>query len=320
MTTERTIRLARTEDGAHCYCFAVDAFGYESGFRLSDAPDPTGFVSVALALWARWAERIPCARMHRLVAEAGEVRADGNVQQYRIAHLNGIVLTGEDVSLRFGAPVAWCDVPNSLPIALGPSATLVLVNFALNGVLSMTGMHVWPFSDAFKLFNTTTSPHPAQGVPDTDNGLPLNPASAFYAPPRDDLSFAVACRGEYWQRPFSAMYYVPYRNLRVDHTGPLTRLSGEHLFIDNLIAETEPCLGRASFIAQVSLRDGAELCLPCSTPLGANCDVAGLLAAVAGPSGRTTAGCICDPVEGQTYGYAPPLALKQVAPLELRGI
>lgn len=305
MSVDRTIVRARCADGRASHQFAcrirIDGDSAVVGDcelacdRLDEA---------ARATWRRFAERLPAERRRQLVAEAGLVRDGKACRRYTVAHANGALLDG--LGVRSAMPersdtVGWRDVPDTVALVFGPSAVLALVDFTLDGLPGRA--HRWPFPSKLRLEDTGRSPYPPQHRDDPPP-LPIEPDTRASAA-REDATFLLLQRSECWQRPINALYNVRQRNLAVAWTGP-TADPARAAVIDTLTAESEPTLASSGWLATWYLRDpggdrwGRErLALTVTGP--------DLLHAVTAAASSSRPACICDPIEGESYGTAPPL-------------
>lgn len=305
MSVDRTIVHARCADGHASHQFACRVRIDGNAAVVGDCELACDSLDeAARAMWHRFAQRLPQARRRQFVAEAGMVIDGGSRRRYAVAHANGALLQG--LGALFAMPeypdtVGWLDVPETVPLVIGPSAALALVDFTLDGLPGTA--HRWPFPSELRLEDTGRSPYPPQHRDDPPP-LPIGPDMRTSAA-QEDATFLLLQRSERWQRPINALYNVRQRNLAIAWSGP-TSEPATAAVIDTLTAESEPTLASSAWLATWYLRDPAgdrwgreRLALAMRGP-----DV---LHAVTVAVGHSRPACICDPIEGEAYGIAPPL-------------
>lgn len=305
MSIDRTIVYARCADGRVGHQFACRVRIDGDSAVVGDCELASDDLDeAARARWHQFAQRLPQERRRQLVAEAGMVREGDVCRGYAVAHANGALLDG--LGARFAMPecpntVGWCEVSENVPLVFGPSAVLALADFTLDGLPGK--QHQWPFPSELRIEDTSRSPYPPQHR-DDPAPLPIEPDLRTSAAP-EDTTFLLLQRSERWQRPINALYNVRQRNLAIAWSGSADE-PARAAVIDTLTAESEPTLASSAWLATWYLRDPAgdrwgreRLALAMRSA-----DVLHAVTAAAGPSRPA---CICDPIEGEAYGMAPPL-------------
>ncbi|MDI1286534.1 MAG: hypothetical protein PSV46_19260 [Reyranella sp.] len=314
MNADRTIVFARSRDGRTTQQFAsrIRIAGHQAVIGDCDL-DPAEFVDSACRLWRRWQQLLPDDRCGQLVSEVGLVCDQDRTRPYAIAHANGAILDGDDryfaASAR-PATVSWADLPAEATLVLGPSATLALVDFVLDGIPGVLDRSDWPFASNLVIEDTALSPYPPQ-IGGNSAPIRINPEH-LACDGCDDGAFMLLQRSERWQRPVNALYNVRRRNLAISCDGGHRRSGDAMVVIDTLTAETEPTLARSRWLATwhldqpMSRRWGGER-------LGLAIETGCVLQSITAAVGAPRPACICDPIEGEIYGTAPSLALARSA-------
>ena len=310
MIIERTIVFARSRDGSRV---ETGTFGIHVDDRVSRidacAIDPQGLALEVRMLWRSLASALPAHRRAELQCEAGIVREGEHDVTYTLAHCNGAILGGNAEAPAWSgtaSTVRWADRPPDATLVLGPSATLALVDFILDGIPGQLEADHWPFAQELVIEDTSASPYPPQH---RDMGVPIRLGPENLAPRQDDPTFMLLQRSERWQRPVSALYNISRRNLAIgwQGKGPLIPRRSA-LVLDTLTTESEPTLAPSNWLATWYLddplagRDWGE------ERLEVRIETAAILRTVC-PVGPSRSGCICDPIEGEIFGVAPALAV-----------
>ena len=308
MRADRTIAFARSRDGRSTqrHSGRVRLCGDQAVVGGCDV-DPAEFIDRACEIWRHWRRLLPADRGTQLVSEVGFVRDEDWTRTYAVAHANGAILDCAD--RQFPAPllpetVSWSEVPENRTLVLGPSATLSLVDFILDGMPGVLDSRDWPFAPNLVIEDTTFSPYPPQ-VGRNDGVIRVEAANMGFDDGHD-TAFMLLQRGERWQRPVNALYNVRRRNLAIRCDDGHRGADEARVVIDTLTAEAEPTLARSRWLATwyldqaMGLRWGRErlgLCVDTGRALR------GPLVAI----GLPQPACICDPIEGEIYGIAPSL-------------
>jgi hypothetical protein len=307
---DRQIAFARTRDGERAELLAsrilVDGPRAWSG---ACELEPELFADEALDNWRRWGAVLPPCRRRALVAENGVVVENGVITRFFVTHSAGTVLTLDGsfgAGREFREPVAWDAVPDS-PVVLGAAAVLCLTNFLLDSLLGIDGVEPWPFPEALVVEDTTVSPYPPQSRTDS---APICLASGI-APPVDETAFMLLQRGERWQRPLNALYNIRRHNLCVRHRSEMGWPESA-IVIDSLVPENEPTHQECAWLATWQLRTprghqwGVE-------PIALRFAGRNLLRWAPGAAAAPEPGCVPDAIEGEVFGTAPALVLRERA-------
>jgi hypothetical protein len=310
MNADCTILFARSRDGHTTQQFAhrvsIDGASASIGGCDQDAAE---FADAACAEWNQHATMLPPDRRRQLVAEAGEVFDRGHHRPYSIVHAHGAVLGGHDRPP--GQPAQpgmteWAKVGHPYSLLLGPSATLALVDFILDGMPGAIDPAAWPFAAKLTIDDTGRSPYPPQH---RDNSTPLRIGAAVTArDDGDDIVFMLLQRSEVWQRPVNALYNMRQRNLAIDCDDAITDLSGTVIVLDTLSAEGEPTLASSSWLA-TWYRYGRDESFWGRERLAVTIETSQVLRTGIRAASRSQTACICDPIEGDNYGTAPALLI-----------
>ena len=306
----RQIAFARTRDGkrAELLAFRILVDGPRAWSAACEL-EPKLFGGEALDSWRRWGAILPPFRTRALVTESGIVVENGAATPYFVAHSAGTVL---GLGGSFGAgrqssvSIAWDAVPDS-PVVLGGAAVLCLTDFLLDGLLGAGGAEPWPFPEALVVEDTAVSPYPPQSRPDS---APICLASGI-APPADDTAFMLLQRGERWQRPLNALHDIRRRNLRVRHRSEVG-WPERAIVIDSLVPENEPTHQECAWLATWQLRTlrgsrwGVE-------PIALRFAAGDVLRRAPGAAAASEPGCVPDAIEGDVFGTAPALVLRESA-------
>jgi hypothetical protein len=317
MTEPRTIALARTFDGTvvHEFGFSVNGFGSEVTPGCC-AADPADFVEGARRLWAAWAPYVTLGRICGLVAETGAVVDGTRNCRYRMVRVGATILDPRPSASRAFAgtrEMRWMDTSPDAAIVLGPSAVLALAAFAVDAATISIPEHRWPFAPFLSVCDTGSSPYPPQNRSGGDP-IELGPTELGG---RADPDFVVYQRSERWLQPLDSVYGVFRRNLIVRCTRA-ARPATESIVLDGLTAEDEPTLDRSNWIAtwhsdsQSGRHWGFESLAVMLPP-------APMLHLVLGAVGAPTTGCVCDSIEGDTFGIAPALEISRSS-IELKAL
>jgi hypothetical protein len=319
---DRTIALARTCDGR-----AVEQFGF--CVRIEDGraavgecrTDPAMFATEACAAWTQWASIVPDGRRRGLIAEAGVVVAGTRTTRYSLVHADGAILEMDDAVQSHPASsdsIAWAEVPDGAALVLGPSATLALADFTLDGVLGVEDAGSWPFPADIEIADTAHSPYPPQHR-DESGPVVISPRAMNQAT-GDDEAFMLLQRSERWQRPLNALYNIARRNLALGHRAAAAPAAEFVVVIDTLRAESEPTLAVSSWLATwyaempSGRRWGRErLALRCQSPFRGG--------GIGGAITPARPACICDPIEGDVFGLAPALLVaSRASPFSIEAV
>ncbi|MGY4568064.1 MULTISPECIES: hypothetical protein [Bradyrhizobium] len=307
MTIDRTIVFARCRDGQiiHHFAHRVMANAGRAAVGACDQ-DAAGLSDLARDEWHRHSARLPPGRRSQLVAEMGHVIDIGNVRPYSIVHANGSILQGlPSPHLPLVAEaIKWADVPRKPLLTFGPSATLALVNFILDGIPGAIDAAAWPFDSELTVCDTGQSPYPPQH---RDNATASRLGTGTeHRDEGDDIAFMLLQRSEVWQRPVNALYNMRQRNLAIGCERKMPDPSGPVIVFDTLSAEVEPTLSRSSWLATWYLVD-ADRPIWGEERVAVAIDTSKILRDDVRTIGTPWPACICDPIEGECYGMAPHL-------------
>ncbi len=265
----------------------------------------------------------------RLEVELGHVRSVLRRPQeesllldrgYRLASCRGVVLdAGEGDAFRspWTGSLEPAELDPSLPLVLGASAVLSLLSYALE----VTGSHVDARSPApmpgLTVVDTAASPYPPQHHPFAGDGAaspdrPLIEEGRWrdreqHAGEGVDPLFVLLTRPDRALRPLAAATHFNRRNLavRCARTAPLPATA---VLVDSWRVRVGPRSGAVPFHAELS-RLGAEgERLAVTATVGLRVDPWEVLAQVLGACGPAAPALDADPIEGDSYGLAPPLA------------
>jgi hypothetical protein len=310
MNADRAIVFARSRDGHTTQQFAhrVSIDGASACVGACDR-DAAEFTETACAEWNRHAATLPPDRRRQLVAEAGQVFDRGYDRHYSIVHAQGAILGGRDRPPGLPAHpgmTEWAKVGKPYSLLLGPSATLALVDFILDGMPGAMDPAAWPFDAGLTIDDTGCSPYPPQHREDPTPQR-IGPAVTV-RDEGDDIAFMLLQRSEVWQRPVNALYNMRQRNLAIDCDDAVSDLSGPVVVLDTLSAEAEPTLARSSWLATWYLHrpDGSVWG---RERLAVTIETSRVLRSGIRAAGRPQTACICDPIEGDNYGTAPALLI-----------
>lgn len=310
MNADRTIVFARCRDGqiVHQFAHRVTANGESAAVGTCNW-DAAKLSDLAKNEWHQHSARLPLGRRSQLVAEVGRVIDNDNVRPYSVVHANGSILQGlPSPHLPLVAEaVKWADVPQQPLLVFGPSATLALVDFILDGIPGGIDTMSWPFDDGLTIRDTGQSPYPPQHW--EDSAVCCINAGAKHSDEGDDIAFMLLQRSEVWQRPVNALYNMRQRNLAVQCEHIVPDPSGPVIVFDTLSAEVEPTLSRSCWLATWYLIEtgrpfwGEER-------LVVAIDTSEILRSCVRAIGEPWPACICDPIEGECYGTAPHLLVQ----------
>jgi hypothetical protein len=205
----------------------------------------------------------------------------------------------------------------SLPVVLAPSAVLSIISYALE----VTGSH----ADARKaavpgltVVDTASSPYSPQHHPFEGDGT-ASPDRALieeglwqdreeHAGEGVDPLFFLLTRPERALRPLAASVHFSRRNLGV-RSSRETAAPAVAAVVDSWLARVGPRSGAVPFHAEVSRTGPAGERLAVTSSLALNLDPWEVLARVEGAAGPPEPAVDEDPIEGNSYGSAPPLVL-----------
>ena len=310
---DRQITLARTTDGYGLESFGcrVRVFAQQAQIVPSEI-DPTPFANTALETWRAWSKTLPMIRRNSLVSEVGLVVDNGEENHYGLVHSAGAVLalSASDNPCPALDPIGWMEVPDA-PVVLGPSATLTLVDFLLDGATAEADTDRWPFSSNLIVEDTPASPYPPQGC---CRATTIRPAALFQtdAVEDDDTAFMLLQRTDRWQRPVNALYNFRRRNLAVTDRRTASPPRGSMIVLDGLTPESDPTPNRASWLATWRLKTSAGRRWGVE-PIAIVFEGRALLDAAIGALGCPAPACIADPIDGYVFGAAPALLLRRKA-------
>jgi hypothetical protein len=308
---DRSIAFARTLNGC-----AISHFSHRVVVKGAVADvcactiDPHDCDDRARAAWAKWCDRVPIARIPSLTAECGAVSEGRSSCTYTVVHLNGAILEIHEESFDYphGAnELEWSQCPQGAAIVLGPSASLALVDFAIDGVLAS----LWPYARVLQRLRIVDTPHSPYPPQHRANGAPRRVGTANPGV-IDDATFLLLQRSERWQRPLNALYNINRRNLSISHS-TVAAPPSVAVVIDTLVPEGEPTIAASDWIGAWHLQSpegrywGRRL-------LSINLNVSELLEAADWAVSPPRAACICDPIEGEIFGLAPSLLVKALPP------
>lgn len=289
---------------------------------------PAGLERTVAASFAAMSDALPEAARHRLEVEIGHVRAvlrQGGVerplfdQDYRLASCQGVILeVAEGGSFRspWTGSLDPAELDPGLPLVLGPSAVLALVSYALE----VTGSHVEVRSPApmpgLMVIDTAASPYPPQHHPFTSDGAaaperPLIEEGIWHDREEHtgegvDPLFVLLTRPDRALRPLAAATHFNRRNLAV-RCARAAAPPPAAVLVDSWRVRVGPRSGAVPFHAELSRLglDGERLAV--SSAVGLRLDPWEVLARVAGACGTPAPAIDADPIEGDSYGSAPPL-------------
>jgi hypothetical protein len=295
-------------------------------------PRPAALERAAAALLAATAARLPEALRDRLAVEVGEVRSrlagTGSaaplfVRGYSLATCRGVVLgLGGAGADPFAGPWSGVVSPEELhpglPVVLEPSAVLALVCFALEVASGDAGgRDAAPLPGGLTVVDTAASPYPPQHHPFEADGAP-SPDRPLIEEGRwrhrdahrggdVDPLFFLLTRPDRALRPLAAATHFSRRNLAV-RCRRAVPLPAPAVLIESWRVRVGPRSGAVPFHADLSLRtdDGRRLAVP--TVLGLHLDPWEILRRILGACGPAVPALEEDPIEGDGYGEAPPLA------------
>jgi hypothetical protein len=289
---------------------------------------PAGLERAVAASLAATSAALPEAARGRLEVELGHVRAllrHGGVerrlldQDYRLASCRGVILEpGEGDAFRspWTGSLEPEELDPALPLVLGPSAVLALVSYALE----VTGSHVEARSPAplpgLTVVDTATSPYPPQHHPFASDGAtspdrPLIEEGRWrdreeHAGEGIDPLFVLLTRPDRALRPLAAATHFNRRNLavRCARAAPMPPAT---ILVEAWRVRVGPRGGAVPFHAELSRLgpDGERLVV--SSVVGLRLDPWEVLARVEGTCGAPAPAIDADPIEGDSYGSAPPL-------------
>jgi hypothetical protein len=295
-----------------------------------DAPcrRPTGLERAVAASLAATSARLPEAVRDRLEVELGHVRSvlrrDGGErplldQDYRLASCRGVLLEageGEVFRSPWTGSLEPAELDPSLPLVLGASAVLALLSYALE----VTGSHVDARSPApmpdLTVIDTAASPYPPQHHPFASDGAPSPDRPLIeegrwrdreeHAGEGIDPLFVLLTRPDRALRPLAAATHFNRRNLAV-RCARAAPLPAAAVLVDSWRVRVGPRGGAVPFHAELSRLgpDGERLAV--SSTVGLRLDPWEVLAHVAGACGPPAPAVDADPIEGDSYGSAPPL-------------
>ena len=304
---DRSIAFARTRDGRAATHFRhrVTIDGAAADVSVC-AVDPSDFDASARAAWERWRSHVPDTSGRPLIAECGLLR-EGQVERpYTVVHHDGTILEIDGMIFDYPTnadPLEWSLRPVSVPLVIGPSAVLALVDFALDGLLGPERAHGCPLHEGFSIVDTPHSPYAPQHREAGASRLVGTVNSGIV----DDATFLLLQRSERWQRPLNALYHVSRRNLAISY--PVERAEPpDAVVIDTLAAECEPTLAASDWIATWHVRshNGSRWG---RGHLSITWEIPRVLDAVCGAVSPPLPGCIRDAIEGDIFGLAPSLLL-----------
>jgi hypothetical protein len=307
MSIDRTIALARSRDGrvAHEFGCRIRIDGEHAMIGSYDL-DPRTMADAACRAWRRWTSILPDERCSQTVTEVGLVRDEGHTQTYSLAQANGSILSEEPAQVlpRRTDTLAWPVGLPDAPLVLGPSATLALSDFILDGIAGPLDGDTWPFAARLRVEDTPHSPYP----PQHRDGPAVRVGPATLAADEQDPAFMLLQRTERWQRPVGALYNIARRNLAIGWDGDTARQPGTMIVIDTLTAETEPTLATSRWLGTwyLDAHDGRRWG---QGRLALMIDTSRVLRTGAVAIGPPRPACICDPIEGEIYGFAPLVAI-----------
>lgn len=293
---------------------------------------PDDLKRIAAASLEETAARLPDPLRGRLVVEAGEVRSllrrDGEEvslfsRGYRMASCRGVVLGMREnggAAVPFDSP--WTGVGTAeqadaaLPVVLAPSAVLALISYALE----VTGSHVDAQSRAevpgITVLDTAASPYPPQHHPFEGDGTGSPDRTLIeegrwrnreeHAGDDVDLLFFLLTRPERALRPLAAATHFNRRNLavRCSRTAPLPVPA---VLVDSWRVRVGPRSGAVPFHAELSCLEPRGERLAVTTTAALKLDPWELLARIRGAGGPAEPAIDEDPIEGDSYGFAPTL-------------
>ncbi|BBB96529.1 MULTISPECIES: hypothetical protein [Bradyrhizobium] len=310
MNSDRTILFARCRDGHTVHQFAHRVTVDRGDAVVGGCDHGAAELSeLARREWQRHSARLPLGRRSQLVSEMGRVVDLGNVLPYSVVHANGNILDGlQSPRLPSSAEaIKWADVAQPCALLLGPSATLALVDFILDGIPGTIDDASWPFDDRLLIHDTGHSPYPPQHRAES---TPCRVGAGItHRDEGDDIAFMLLQRSEVWQRPVNALYNMRQRNLAIQCDTIAPDPCGAVVVLDTLSAEVEPTLSRSSWLATWYLTEQGRSCWG-EERLAVVIDTSGILRSDAVAVGRPWPACICDPIEGECYGTAPHLLVQ----------
>ncbi len=289
---------------------------------------PAGLERAVAASFAAAAAALPEAARDHLEVEIGHVRSvllqDGSErplldQDYRLASCRGVVLEvceGEGFRSPWMGSLDPAELDPALPLVLGPSAVLALLSYALE----LTGSHVEARSPApmpgLTVIDTAASPYPPQHHPFASDGAaspdrPLLEDGRWrdreeHAGEGIDPLFVLLTRPDRALRPLAAATHFNRRNLAV-RCARAAHLPPAAVLVDSWRVRVGPRSGAVPFHAELSrLGPGGER-LAVTTTVGLSLDPWEVLARVEGACGPEAPAVDADPIEGDSYGSAPPL-------------
>ena len=287
------------------------------------------------------AERLPPALIQGLTCETGIVRTAlrnlGKIEWsnrccYRAAVWRGMVLGIENLRGPSSIDVPWRGTLESggidlhLPVILGPSATLAVVSYGLEALGIQDGPESFVAPPALTIVDTARSPYPPQRLPqgvrgDNQEDQVLIVGGRWRGGGSHgtaDPVFFLLTRPEFALRPLAVSAHFSRRNLAIRAAG-FCSFPALALVIDSCRPRVGPRRGETPFDAEISLASTTGGWLAGGSPLRLQFDPWLLLARIRGGLSRPRPAVDRNPIEGDSYGWAPFVLLDLTASQLLGG-
>lgn len=252
-------------------------------------------------------------------------------EEYRLVKWRGTVAELGMAStpprpLPWSASLAAAELDLDAPLLLGPSAVLALFAFCLE--VSAVAVEAPPLAAAagLRLVDTARSPYPPQHHPFDEVGGAAHEEVLFDGGWRarsekagDDVDplFLLATRPERALRPLAAAMHFNRRNLALDCAARV-EAPGSAVIVDSWRVRVGPRRGAVPFEAELSRRAASSELAAVAGTVMLRLDPFAVVAALTGAPGPAAAAVDEDPIEGDSFGWAPPLAtaltLRDLAP------
>lgn len=306
-------RHAYARSGPEAARAALDLAAAGSGPHTNLAPwrSHPALILRADRLRAALCRRLPASRAAHLRVEVGVVEVEGVISgarrwPYAVA-LSDLTLVACHTPLarngRLRDHTTWAGDCNALapgaPLTLAPSAVLALALHLLDSTReSETPDRLGPL----RIRHTQTCPYPPQHHPWTADGQSAVDLSA------GDLSFQLFARLDNWATPLNSLYGARRGNIALTDRRRPVRLRRPHVRLEGLEALGAPSPGGVEWRCDWSWIDDMGRSWSSAEGMTLRFDAARLLSAARGPLGPAAPACRRDPIEGDAWGTAPPLA------------
>lgn len=306
-------RHAYARSGPDAARAALDLVATGSGSRTSLEPwrPHPALILRADRLRAALCRRLPASRAAHLRAEVGVVEVEGvnggaRRWPYAVA-LSDLTLVACHTPLacagRLRDHTSWAGECNALapgaPLTLSPSAVLALALHLLDCARESEAPD--PLG-SLCIRHTQTCPYPPQHHPWTADGRSAPDLSA------GDLSFQLFARLDNWATPLNSLYGARRGNIALTDRRRPVCLRRPHVRLDGLEALGAPSRGAVEWRCAWSWIDDVGRSWSSAQGMTLRFDAEALLSAAQGPLGPAAPACRRDPIEGDVWGTAPPLA------------